>query len=165
MDPSEWGPAGWKFLHSITFAQPEFPNTEQQNHIRQFFESLAHVIPCKRCSAHYQAFIRDNPVPTENRELLARWLVDLHNNANKSNRAKLPYSIPAYTYSDALKRYGYPSDVLSNPPPREVLTGLRVLAVVFVVLVVACLAGALSLAIYSCTGGRVCPLTPTPGKP
>ena len=158
MDTSEWGPAGWKFLHSISFAQPEFPNEAQQSYIKAFFTSLGHVLPCKRCSKHYLEFVEQNPVPAEKRSELTRWLVRLHNNANKRTRSALPVPIPEFTYAAAEKRYAYPSDVLSNPPPAQLSGSLLALAIVFAVMVLIVLGGCVALLVQSCTGGRRCPL-------
>lgn len=114
MDPSEWGPGGWKLLHSITYAQPKYPNREQQKHINRFFESLPFVLPCKKCGEHFLKFMKQYPIPSHNRTKLCRWLVDAHNNANKKNRSKLPVPIPDFTYDQANELYAYEEDILDN---------------------------------------------------
>lgn len=156
MDPSEWGPAGWTFLHSITFGQPEHPNAEQAKHIRQFFTSLGYVLPCKRCGEHYRQFVEQNPIPADDREKLTKWLVRLHNNANASSRSRLPVKLPEFRYEDAVRRYAYDRDVLSNPPGCGSFSiGIMIL---FVTVAMILVAGAVALLVYSCSGGRTCPI-------
>ena len=156
MDPSEWGPAGWTFLHAISFGQPKAPNTKQAGHIRQFFTALGHVLPCKRCGEHYRKFIDENPIPADDREQLTRWLVRLHNNANAANRQRLPVKVPEYKYADAVRRYGYDRDVLSNPIGCGSFSlGILILFATVAVFIVA---GAVALLVHACTGGRKCPI-------
>ena len=52
-----WGPAGWLFLHCVTFGYPENPDTYDQeygfppgttrNRYRRFFIEVGNVLPCR----------------------------------------------------------------------------------------------------------------------
>jgi hypothetical protein len=105
-DPMLWGPAGWKFLHFISFSYPVHPTPEHKQQYDNFFRSLAHVLPCKTCRHHYQ--LRLNAAPRDSsgslkcltsRKTLSEWLVDLHNAVNTNNRKKrLDYELIKHQY-------------------------------------------------------------------
>lgn len=157
MNPTEWGPAGWKFLHSITFAQPEKPNAQQSQHIRNFFNALGHLLPCQKCARHYLEFLSENPVPTGSRDSLTRWLVRLHNNANRATRERMPVKLPEFRYEDAVRVYAYPDgDVIPNPV--DSTRAHPAIVTISVAVVVALVLGCLLLLVHACTGGRKCPI-------
>ena len=91
MNPKIWGPAGWKFLHSITLHYPENPSLQDKQNYKKFFESLQFTIPCEKCKNHYQESLQkyslDNAL--NNKEALFNWLVDIHNEVNKKNNKKV----------------------------------------------------------------------------
>lgn len=76
--PKEWGPDMWGLLHLITL-YPKGSITEYQ----EFFTSLAFILPCKRCQYNYMTHIKAVPIPN-NKQLLAEWLIIIHNRVNKS---------------------------------------------------------------------------------
>ena len=161
MDISEWGPAGWKFLHSITFAQPSVPNNEQKHHIKQFFTSLGYLLPCKKCSKHYREYLQSHPIPLDSRLSLTKWLVDVHNNANEENRQNLPFKLPRYTYQDAVDEYAYDDeeDIIDNPKNLNKNSIIKKVAVTIIVLFLIVITSiCISFIVYSCTGNRSCPL-------
>ena len=95
----DWGPAGWKFLHSLTFAYPNTPTLEQQRSADVFFASLAKLLPCDACQEHYQEEIVRRPADTRSQATLSAWLVDLHNRVN----ARL--NKPTFSYAQAAQLY------------------------------------------------------------
>lgn len=96
----DWGPAGWKFLHSLTFAYPNTPTLEQQRSADVFFASLAHLLPCDACQEHYQEEIVQRPADTRSQATLSAWLVDLHNRVNaRLNKATFSYAQAAQLYT------------------------------------------------------------------
>ena len=86
MHPEFWGPSGWKFLHSVTFQYPIKPTVNDKAHYKEFFNSLKHTLPCEKCAHHYAAHLRKFPIDSalETREKLVRWLINVHNEVNKS---------------------------------------------------------------------------------
>jgi len=86
MHPEFWGPSGWKFLHSVTFQYPIKPTVNDKAHYKEFFNSLKHTLPCEKCAYHYTAHLRKFPIDSalETREKLVRWLINVHNEVNKS---------------------------------------------------------------------------------
>ena len=156
MDPSEWGPGGWKFLHSITFAQPKKPNKFLQKHLRQFFESLGYLLPCSKCAKHFVEFSEKNPIPVANRDELCKWLVDAHNNANRENRERLPVSIPEFSYEQAVEMYAYDDDMINTfepiCKPKKIDLLVIIVVVIAAIAVVATVCGLILR--FSCYGSR-----------
>lgn len=85
-----WGPAGWLFLHCVSFGYPYAINNQNPDHetkkqdYMNFFYYLGKVLPCKYCRDSYMEFFKE--INLENnlntREDLCRWLYDMHNKVN-----------------------------------------------------------------------------------
>ena len=105
MNPKIWGPHAWVFLHTITLNFPENPTPEQKKYYKEFFESLIHIIPCDKCRYNYMRKIKEHPVKVETRMDLVQWLLNIHNDVNKSNGKE------ELTLSNFIKKY---RDMYSN---------------------------------------------------
>jgi len=82
-----WGPAGWTFLHCITYGYPTEPTDERREKFKQFFTLVGEVLPCKYCRDSYKEFINDkmtelNDDVLTNRRTLTEWLYNIHNAVN-----------------------------------------------------------------------------------
>ena len=85
-----WGPAGWLFLHCITFGFPYAINHDNPDHkgkqedYYNFFYYLGRVMPCKYCRDSYQEFFRelDLSKSLQSRKQITKWLYDIHNKVN-----------------------------------------------------------------------------------
>lgn len=120
--PQEWGPAAWKFLHTITFAYPESPDHKTQEHTYHFFEMLQHVLPCSKCRGNFRDKFRQISTSTfRSREALTRWLVDIHNVVNASHgKPLLEYDAIKSTYAgEKLLCGSVPANGNVNPPQKE----------------------------------------------
>ena len=87
MHPAFWGPHGWIFLHSITFAYPTNPSDEDKKHYFNLFNNLHHVLPCYQCSQHYENHLKKYPLTNKimsDRHNLVEWLILIHNEVNIS---------------------------------------------------------------------------------
>lgn len=105
-----WGPAGWLFLHCITFGYPyainpdnEAHNTKKQDYYN-FFYYLGKVLPCRYCRESYDDFFKQldlyNSLKT--RKDLTKWLYDMHNKVN--HKLGVPEcNIP--TFEDVINQY------------------------------------------------------------
>ena len=90
-----WGPAGWLFLHCVTFGYPlnpdqydqdhDFPIGSTRNNYRNFFHSAGDVFPCKYCRESYKDFMKIHPIEDAlgKREDIVEWLWNIHNLVNK----------------------------------------------------------------------------------
>jgi len=138
-DFDAWGPVFWKFAHAITFDYPEAePSTEDRERAQKFFAMLPWFLPCGVCGAHFIATVREKHPFTaatlQNRESLARWLVDVHNTVNRR------LNKPEVSYEDANRYYNVdcrtPLRVTERVCPAEQRDGLMVALIVAVVLLV-----------------------------
>lgn len=84
MGPEVWGPIFWGTMHIVSLGYPETPSKEEQAAAANFYNSLAVVIPCPICRAHYSHFLSEMPVErvTGSRKELVFWLFTLHNKVN-----------------------------------------------------------------------------------
>ena len=85
MDTRFWGPSGWIFLHQISFSyNPE----EQYESVRQLFEMLPFVLPCKFCRASLTEYMEELPLEPalKSRDALSVWLYEIHNKVNEKLR-------------------------------------------------------------------------------
>lgn len=83
--PSVWGPIFWHTIHVTALAYPENPSYAQKRAAKEFYESLAQLIPCPKCRDHYQTHLQKMPISPhlDRRADLFRWTVDVHNTVNK----------------------------------------------------------------------------------
>lgn len=114
-----WGPHTWYGVHYVALGYPQEPcDTDKQNY-RAFFENLGNVLPCKRCTAHYNANLARMPLTDEvmkNADSLFRWTVDLHNEVNKQTGKR------TYSYEEAneiLMTLGDQQQQQQQPSPIE----------------------------------------------
>ena len=101
MNPDIWGPPGWTFLHSITFAYPNNPTDVDKKNFAQFFNSLATVLPCATCSSNYKQNLINDPVENHlnNKKSLIKWLINVHNKVNIDNNK------PTLSYKNVIDNY------------------------------------------------------------
>lgn len=81
-----FGPCTWKTMHSVAFNyghDPNHPTPAEEKAAKDFFTSLAQLLPCEACRTHYETYISKNPPDTSSRDALARWVYDLHQDVNK----------------------------------------------------------------------------------
>lgn len=84
--PLFFGPQCWRLIHAVAFTYPIKPTPTDMNNYKQFYESLAHVLPCKDCRDHYAKLLQVMPLDgtiLSNRELLIKWTYDIHTAVNK----------------------------------------------------------------------------------
>ncbi len=99
-DPKVWGAPAWMFLHCVTLTYPESPSTTDKKHYKKFFESLEHVLPCKKCREHYGQYLLDHPLDPSlvSQKELVKYMIRLHNYINVHYRNK-----PKISLSEAKK--------------------------------------------------------------
>jgi len=83
MDTRFWGPSGWKLLHTITFTY-ETDNKQ----VKEFFELLPFVLPCKFCRSSLTEYMEDDPIDMKSRDALSKWLWRIHNKVNDKLRGQ-----------------------------------------------------------------------------
>lgn len=100
-----WGPHLWKSLHCITFGYPVNPTDEQKKQYKNFFESLAFVLPCKYCRDSYYYFINNEPTKLKDevlnsRKSLTEWFYLLHERVNQ--KLGIDYNV---SYDEVVEKY------------------------------------------------------------
>ena len=111
-EATEWGPVLWSILHGIAerVGTTPFPiyRADERRSLIQFFNSIGPMIPCPTCKAHFEAFLKENPVepslktlPYEQlRPFVRHWFWDLHNVVNESK------GVAAFPEADLQATYG-----------------------------------------------------------
>ena len=90
-DPKVWGPHAWDFMLAIAMTYPDDPDKETANRYKNFFYSLADVLPCIVCRDHFRQNIEELPIENYlgNSKLLSKWVIQLHNIVNRINKKKI----------------------------------------------------------------------------
>ena len=83
MDTKFWGPSGWKLLHTIAFNE-----LKDKVAIKEFFELIPFILPCKFCRASLTEYMDEDPVDVSSQDALARWLWRIHNKVNDKLRGQ-----------------------------------------------------------------------------
>ena len=90
-----WGPAGWLFLHCVTFGYPESPDLYDNEYglapgttrsrYRRFFTEVGNVLPCRYCRDSYKEFIKEDRIEhnIQDRDHLVEWFWRIHNKVNQ----------------------------------------------------------------------------------
>ena len=73
-----YGPGIWYSLHVIAYNCDM--NIIDREVFVQYISTMSVWLPCKKCRAHCQQYLRANPIPTSN---LFKWSVDFHNAVNR----------------------------------------------------------------------------------
>jgi len=83
--PEVWGPFFWHTIHIVALGYPQEPAYSDKKAMKEFFESLQHLIPCPICRTHYVSHMTKLPIgpSLDNRKDLFRWTIDLHNDVNE----------------------------------------------------------------------------------
>jgi len=84
--PSVWGPFFWHTLHIVALGYPKSPTYTDNRCAKEFYESLAYLLPCSICREHYREHLTKKPITTclDNRADLLQWTVDIHNQVNEA---------------------------------------------------------------------------------
>lgn len=93
-----WQPLTWFIFHTLSLNY----NNDYQTEYIKFFETFKTIIPCKICRTHYISQLNNENMKLENNinnERIFNWTVDLHNNVNKMNHARV------WSYEEARNYY------------------------------------------------------------
>lgn len=84
--PSVWGPFFWHTIHITALGYPKDPSYSDKKAAKEFYESLAQLLPCPICREHYATHLQKMPLTPhlDRREDLFKWTVQLHNEVNAS---------------------------------------------------------------------------------
>jgi len=89
---NSWGPVIWNFIHTISII--DFLENEMYvNEVKKYLQSVFNILPCKHCCETYKIWIdKLDTIDINERMVLFKWSVDLHNEVNqKLNKQTLTY--------------------------------------------------------------------------
>lgn len=83
--PSVWGPFFWHTIHIVALGYPKVPTYTDKKCAKEFYESLAYLIPCAICRDHYREHLAKHPLTPslDSRTDLIKWTIDIHNQVNQ----------------------------------------------------------------------------------
>lgn len=83
--PTVWGPFFWHTIHIVALGYPKSPTYTDKKCAKEFYESLAFLLPCTICRQHYKEYLKNNPLTPflDSKKDLLKWTIDNHNSVNK----------------------------------------------------------------------------------
>jgi len=71
-------------MHIVAIGYSNNPTYSQKKAAKEFYESMAFLIPCPVCREHYETHLQKNPLTPhlDKRDDLFRWTVNVHNEVN-----------------------------------------------------------------------------------
>ena len=86
LPPEVWGPLFWHTIHIVALGYSNTPTYAQKRAAKDFYESLAMLIPCPVCRDHYSKHLANFPISPhlDKRDDLFKWTTHLHNEVNAS---------------------------------------------------------------------------------
>ena len=99
--PSVWGPFFWHTIHIVALGYSKNPTYTDKKCAKEFYESLAYLLPCAVCRDHYRAHLEESPITPflDSRTDLIKWTIDIHNKVNKT------LGKPEWTLQEVLSYY------------------------------------------------------------
>jgi len=85
LPPTVWGPFFWHTIHIVALGYSKNPTYNDKKCAKEFYESLAFLIPCAVCREHYKNYLGKNPLTPflDTRKDLLKWTINNHNSVNK----------------------------------------------------------------------------------
>jgi hypothetical protein len=99
--PSVWGPFFWHTIHIVALGYPKNPTYTDKKCAKEFYESLAFLLPCSICREHYKEYLQAKPISPflDSRTDLIKWTIQIHNKVNQM------LGKPEWTLEEVLSYY------------------------------------------------------------
>ena len=99
--PTVWGPFFWHTIHLVAIGYPQKPSYTEKKCAKEFYESLAYLIPCAICREHYNEHLVKNPITPylDSRTDLIKWTIQIHNQVNEMLKR------PTWTLEEVMRYY------------------------------------------------------------
>ena len=68
MNQNIWGPHTWFALHSISFAYPLYPTSQDKERYKTFINTLQYVLPCSVCRKNFRRNLKEFPPKLSSRK-------------------------------------------------------------------------------------------------
>lgn len=93
MDPSKWGPSGWRVLHRMAHND----HFKTHDDALAFYASFQYILPCVTCQRNFKQHVANLPFPKK-LSGIGKWVYDVHNKVTHSKKQDgISQSIPDYT--------------------------------------------------------------------
>lgn len=128
INPKQWGPQSWAFMHYVTLAYPDHPTNEEKENIKIFFNLVGKILPCDSCRQNFFKHMDLHPLTdevVENQLNLVNWLINIHNEVNKMHGKEI------LTYDDVINIYMEPK------PCNTKLYFIIVIALILIITIIA----------------------------
>ena len=101
LPPEIWGPIFWSTLHIVSLAYPEEPTYAEKRAAKEFYNALAHLLPCPICRDHFREVLKGLPIDSwlDKKGTLTEWVWMAHNQVNKR------LDKPEISMADFFQRY------------------------------------------------------------
>jgi hypothetical protein len=88
-------------MHIVALGYPKNPTYTDKKCAKEFYESLAFLLPCSICREHYKGYLQEKPISTflDSRTDLIKWTIQIHNKVNKM------LGKPEWTLEEVLSYY------------------------------------------------------------
>mgnify|MGYP001178859339 CR=1 FL=1 len=100
---SKWGPAAWRFLHSVSFTYSLDPTLEDKRNMYMFLNSFSKVLPCKKCRIDFTNYVgktlSEESIHLKSRDDLINYINDAHNHVNRKLGKR------EFTYKEVRDKY------------------------------------------------------------
>ena len=116
LPPEIWGPMFWATLHIVSLGYPDEPTYAEKRAAKEFFNALAHLLPCPVCRTHFSEILKASTIDSwlDNRKSLTEWVWTAHNQVNvKLGKSEISMS-EFYDRYNAMAERGLPIPP-SNP--------------------------------------------------
>jgi hypothetical protein len=72
-------------MHIVAIGYSKHPTYTDKKCAKEFYESLAYLLPCSICREHYREHLTKHPIATflDSRTDLIKWTIMIHNHVNK----------------------------------------------------------------------------------
>jgi hypothetical protein len=70
-------------MHLFAAGAPSTLTDDDRRRYAAFFNAMASVLPCQKCSQHFAAILVESPIHAGSREELEMWLIDVHNRVRR----------------------------------------------------------------------------------
>ena len=128
LSPRIWGDTFWKTGYLITYVYPANPTNEDKNTVVNFFNQFKKILPCEKCRNHYEIHLQKFPLNDKslaNKYSLMVWLLNMHNEVNKSLGKKI------LTLNEIYDKY-----IIDNQSDNKIKTYITLLLLFLIIIIV-----------------------------
>lgn len=135
INPNLWGPPAWSFLLYIGLSYPQNPSEVEKQNMRNFLQSLGHILPCNKCRYNYKNHLMKYPLDDNalrNQDSLLNWMT---NNINEINMENNKPQLTTYQIIEKYLNTGKKEQIKSNNYEYYILCTICILIVLSIIII------------------------------